>query len=139
MDMQERVLGPLKMTATTFDFTRALSANHAAPHVLDIDGRPARAVMDVNYAIVPMRPAGGAWSNVRDVLNYVTIELGRGVLPDGRRYIGETPLLERRAPQVPIGRYEMYFMGLEVDSTWGIPVVHHGGSMIGYKTERPSG
>ena len=22
-----------------------------------------------------------------------------------------------------------------VDSTWGIPVVHHGGSLIGYKTD----
>jgi CubicO group peptidase (beta-lactamase class C family) len=91
--------------------------------------------MDVNYAIVPVRPAGGAWSNVRDVLKYVTMELGRGVLPDGTRYIGETPLLERRAPQVPIGRDETYGMGLEVDSTWGIPVVHHGGSLIGYKTD----
>ena len=37
---------------------------------------PRAAVMDVNYAIVPVRPAGGAWSNVRDVLRYVTMELG---------------------------------------------------------------
>jgi hypothetical protein len=26
-------------------------------------------------------------------------------------------------------------MGLEVDRKWGIPVVHHGGSMIGYKSD----
>jgi hypothetical protein len=72
---------------------------------------------------------------VSDVLKYVSMELGRGVLPDGTRYIAETPLVERRAPQVPIGRDETYGMGLQVDSTWGIPVVHHGGSMIGYKTD----
>jgi hypothetical protein len=63
------------------------------------------------------------------------MELGRGTLPDGTRYIHEAPLVERRAPQVPIGRDETYGMGLEVDSTWGIPVVHHGGSMIGDKTD----
>lgn len=28
-----------------------------------------------------------------------------------------------------------YGMGLETDRTWGVPVVHHGGSMAGYKTD----
>ncbi len=133
--LRERVLAPLGMSATTFDFERALSANHAAPHSQDIDDAPATAIMEANYAIVPLRPAGGAWSNVRDILRYVSMELARGALPDGTRYISETPLLERRKPQVSIGRDETYGMGLEVDSTWGIPVVHHGGSMIGYKTD----
>ncbi len=133
--MSERVFGPLGMTATTFDFKRALAANHAAPHSQDIDDKPAAAIMEVNYAIVPVRPAGGAWSNVHDVLRYVSMELARGVLPDGKRYISEQPLLTRRAAQVPIGKDETYGMGLQVDSTWGIPVVHHGGSMIGYKTD----
>ena len=133
--MSRRVFGPLGMTSTTFDFKAALAANHAAPHALSVDDKPAAADMDVNYAIVPMRPAGGAWSNVRDVLRYVAMELARGVLPDGTRYIDEAPLLMRRAAQVPIGKDEIYGMGLEVDSTWGIPVVHHGGSLIGYKTD----
>ena len=133
--MMGRVFGPLGMSATTFDFTRALQSDHASPHALDIDDKPAAAVMDVNYAIVPVRPAGGAWSNVRDVLRYVTMELARGALPDGTRYIHEAPLLVRREPQVPIGRDEAYGMGLMIDSTWGIPVVHHGGSLIGYKTD----
>ena len=133
--MAERVFGPLGMSSTTFDFTRALAANHAAPHSQDIDDKSAAAIMDVNYAIVPVRPAGGAWSSARDVLRYTSMELARGMLPGGTRYIGEGPLLIRRAPQVPIGKDETYGMGLQVDSTWGIPVVHHGGSMIGYKTD----
>ncbi len=133
--MQARVFDPLGMSSTTFDFRRALAGNHAGPHALDIDDKPAAAVMDVNYAIVPVRPAGGAWSNVRDVMRYLSMELARGALPDGSRYIGEAPLVARRAPQVPIGSDETYGMGLEVDSAWSIPVVHHGGSMIGYKTD----
>ena len=133
--MQERVFDPLGMSATTFDFKRARAANHAAPHALDVDDRIAQAVMEVNYAILPVRPAGGAWSNVRDLLRYVSMELNRGTLPGGKRYINEAPLLARRTPQVSVGRDRSYGMGLSTESTWGIPVLRHGGSMIGYKTD----
>ena len=36
--------------------------------------------MAVNYAVIPLRPAGGAWSNVPDMLRYVTMELDEGEL-----------------------------------------------------------
>jgi CubicO group peptidase (beta-lactamase class C family) len=133
--MKGLVFSPLGMNATTFDFKRALAGNHAAPHAPNIDGQPSAAVMEVNYSVIPVRPAGGAWSNVRDVLKYVGMELARGALPSGKRYISESVLLERRVPQVTIGKDETYGMGLSVDTTWGIPVVHHGGSMIGYKSD----
>ena len=63
--MRAHVFGPLGMTDTTFDFERALRGNHAAAHAEDIDGKTTFAVMDVNRAIVPVRPAGGAWSSVQ--------------------------------------------------------------------------
>ena len=132
--MQRRVFGPLHMTSTTFDFARALRADHAGGHAFDIDGKTAVAPMAINYAVVPLRPAGGAWSNVNDMLRYVQLELGNGVL-DGKRVVSEEALLARRAPQVSNGNDVTYGMGLEVDRTWGIPVVHHGGSMIGFKTD----
>jgi CubicO group peptidase (beta-lactamase class C family) len=132
--MRTRVFGPLGMTSTTFDFKRALAGNHAGAHAPDIDGNPAAAAMAINYAIVPLRPAGGAWSSVNDMLRFVLLELGLGVL-DGKRVVSEAALLARRAPQVAIGSDATYGMGLEVDHTWGIPVVHHGGSMIGYKSD----
>jgi len=133
--MQERVFTPLGMSATTFAMKQALAGNHAAPHSLDIDDKPATAVMDANYSIESMRPAGGAWSNVRDVLRYVQMELDRGMLPDGKRYISESVLLARRAPQVSIGKDITYGMGLTVDTTGDVTAVFHGGSMIGYKTD----
>jgi hypothetical protein len=123
------------MGRTTFDFARALGANHPSAHSLDIDGKPALAAMGVNYSIVPVRPAGGAWSSVTDVLKYVQMELAMGVLPDGTRYVSETVLNERREPKVWIGKDDWYGMGLQVDRTYGTPVVHHGGSMIGYKSD----
>ena len=44
-------------------------------------------------------------------------------------------MLERRNPQVYIGKDVSYGMGLLVDRTYGVPVVHHGGDMIGYHSD----
>jgi len=88
--------------------------------------------MAVNYAVIPVRPAGGGWSSVRDMAKYVSMELAEGELPDGKTYVSKGPLLERREPQVWIGKDGSYGMGLIVDPTYGVPVVHHGGDLIGY-------
>jgi CubicO group peptidase (beta-lactamase class C family) len=133
--MAAEVFGPLGMTSTTFDFARALEGNHAASHSLDIDGRPALAAMGVNYSILPVRPAGGAWSSVTDMMKYVQMELAKGLLPGGTRYASEAVLKARQEPKVWIGRDDWYGMGLQVDLTYGTQVVHHGGSMIGYKSD----
>ena len=100
-----------------------------------MDGKPAKAVMDINYAVIPVRPAGGAWSSVREMLKYVQMELDEGALPSGQRYIAKDTLLARRIPQVSIGQDVTYGMGLMVDTKYGIPVVHHGGDMIGYHSD----
>jgi len=133
--MQEQVFAPLGMSSTTFDYAKALAGNHAVAHAQDVDGKTATAVMALNYSIIPFRPAGAAWSNVADMLRYVQMELATGTLPDGRRYISAGPLLERRKPQVPTGKDSTYGMGLSVDTTYGIPVVHHGGDMVGYHSD----
>jgi len=133
--MQSYVFDPLEMKTTTFDFRRALSGNHASAHAPDVDGKPAPAMTAINDAVIPLRPAGGAWSSVRDMLKYVSMELAEGKLPDGTTYISKEPLLERRAPQVHIGKDVSYGMGLMVDSTYGVPVVHHGGDLVGYHSD----
>src|SRR5689334_23555609 len=69
------------------------------------------------------------------MLKYVSLELAEGKLPDGTTYIYKEPLLERRAPQVYIGKDVSYGMGLMVDTTYGIPVVHHGGDLIGFHSD----
>jgi CubicO group peptidase (beta-lactamase class C family) len=133
--MQALVFDPLAMSETTFDFEKAQKADHAAPHATDIDGHPAKALMAVNYSIIPARPAGAAWSSVDDMLKYVSMELAEGRLPDGKTYIEKEPLLERRKPQVYMSKDDSYGMGLMVDKTYGVPVVHHGGDMIGYHSD----
>ena len=133
--MKTRVFDPLGMKATTFDYARALRGNHAMPHAPDVDNKTSPAVMEINYAAIPVRPAGAAWSSVRDMLKYVSMELANGALPGGKRFIEKDTLLARRAPQVAIGKDATYGMGLTVDTTYGIPVVHHGGDMIGFHSD----
>jgi CubicO group peptidase (beta-lactamase class C family) len=133
--MQAQVFDPLGMKSTTFDYKRAIAGDHAGAHAPDIDGKPSKALFDLDYSIIPLRPAGAAWSNVNDMLKYVAMELREGTLPDGTRYIAKGPLLERRAPKVPIGKDATYGMGLMVDRTYGVPVVHHGGDLIGYHSD----
>jgi CubicO group peptidase (beta-lactamase class C family) len=133
--IQSYVFDPLQMHRTTFDFARALSDNHAGAHSPDIDGHTAKAITAINDAIRPARPAGGAWSSVNDMLKYVAMELAEGKLADGSTYISKGPLLARRDPQVYIGKDTSYGMGLMVDTTYGVPVVHHGGDLVGYHSD----
>ncbi len=133
--MQKRVFDPIGMKSTTFDTRRAWRGNHAFPHSDDVDANPAIADMGINYSILAFRPAGGVWTSAHDLIRYVQLELGRGVLPDGKRLVSEENLLIRRQPQVKVGEDATYGMGLEVDKTWGVQVVHHGGSLAGYKSD----
>jgi CubicO group peptidase (beta-lactamase class C family) len=133
--MQAQVFGPLGMKSTTFDRVVAEQHDHATPHALDVDGHTAIAGMGINDAIYAARPAGAAWSSVDDLLRYVQMELANGVLPDGTRYVSEQNLLERRRPQVALGSTGSYGMGLMVDHTWGVPVVHHGGDLTGFHSD----
>jgi CubicO group peptidase (beta-lactamase class C family) len=132
--MQTRVFGPLHMSATTFDFAKGQAGNAAVPHAPDVDGKPALAIAKVNASVVPLRPAGGAWSSIHDMLKYVQMELAEGVV-DGKVYIGKDALLARRTPQVALGTDATYGMGLMVDKTWGVSVVHHGGDLIGFHSD----
>ena len=130
--MQSLVFDPLGMRDTTFDYAQAQSGNYSAPHGDDADLHTVQASMDLNQTIHAARPAGAAWSTVNDLLKYVRMELDKGRLPDGSRYIAEAALMERRAPQVALGNDADYAMGLMVDRTYGVQVVDHGGDMLGF-------
>ncbi len=133
--MQTKVFDPLAMRSTTFDYGRALAGNHASPHGDDVDGKPGVGKMAFNYSIAPLRPAGGVWTSAHDLIRYVQLELALGKLPDGAELVSAENLLARRKPQISVGEDASYGMGLEVETTYGVPVVHHGGSMAGFKTD----
>ncbi len=130
--MSELLFKPLGMTRTTFDYKQALSGNHAEPHGDAFDGSTRRASMDVNYTIVPARPAGAVWTSPRDFSQWVLMELGKGRGPDGKVVISEPNWAERYKPQVMVGEDAYYGMGLFIDKQYGITVASHGGDMLGF-------
>jgi CubicO group peptidase (beta-lactamase class C family) len=132
--MQSKVFAPLGMMRTTFDFQTAMSGNFASPHGDDVDGKTLPARMDNNYSILPLRPAGGMWTSARDLSKYLMMELALGALPDGTRLLSSESLLERRRAQIQMSEDTAYGMGLVISMRYGIPVVSHGGSMFGYKS-----
>ena len=134
--MQTLVFDPLGMQSTTHDFGIAQRGNAAKPHAPDIDGKMTFAEERTNLSIVPVRPAGGAWSTVNDMLRYIAMELAEGMLPpSGTRYISREALLARGEPQTVVGTDVTYGMGLQVNKVYGTTVVHHGGDMIGFHSD----
>ena len=136
--MQEKIFGPLGMTATTFDDAKATARNWAEPNGDGITGQPTPLSgpgMALNRSIKPFRPAGGAWSTANDLIKYVRFELNEGRLDDGTPYISPKNLLQRRVANVAVGEDKTYGMGLQTDRSWGVEVVHHGGSLAGYKSD----
>jgi CubicO group peptidase (beta-lactamase class C family) len=133
--MQEEVFGPLGMGATTFDFAAATKRNHALPHAhaLSPEYRPIPLAWE--RAVVSVRPAGAAWSNVRDMSRYLLVELGKGATPDGKRFVSEENLLKRREPQVKITDELSYGLGLMVAKDHGIALVQHGGNNLGFSSD----
>ncbi|MEX2262919.1 MAG: serine hydrolase domain-containing protein [Bryobacteraceae bacterium] len=133
--MRKKIFEPLAMKSTTFDYARALKGNHASPHSYDVNGKQLVASMDLNYSVHPHRPAGGVWTSAHDLIRYVQLELAKGKLPNGKVLVSETSLLARRKPYVKVGAHGSYGMGLQVENRWGTPVVFHGGSLFGFKSD----
>jgi CubicO group peptidase (beta-lactamase class C family) len=133
--VKTEIFDPLGMADSSLSIDESLRANHADPHAYDVDGKVQVATMDLNRAFSVSRPAGGAWSSPHDLIRYVQLELAKGKTPDGKQLISEKNLLERRARGVPVGEDQWYGMGLMEDNRWGVPVIHHGGDLLGYHSD----
>ncbi len=135
-NLQERILDPLGMSATTYSMEGFLrSADRSTFHLLE-KGKVKVIPEDwfiFNWPYV-YGPAGGINSNVTDMAKWITLHLGEGTF-EGRQVIGRDQILATHVPQTPIasGR-NSYCMGWI--NTWykPHPIVWHNGATSGSGT-----
>lgn len=132
--MKAQVFGPLGMKSTTLFIKPALAAEHAMPHGRPLSLQYETIPMSLEGAVEAVRPAGAAWSTVRDLARYVSLELGEGTL-DGKVVISKENMQRRRTPQVKIDENSSYGLGLFVQSDRGVKVLHHGGNTLGFTSD----
>src|SRR5262245_65456421 len=97
--MKDELFTPLGMTSSTFDQKEALrNPSFARGHVA---GR------ELPGAFIPMIPAGGMYSNVKDMARFVSFHLSGGKVK-GKRLIAENLLKEMYTPQFDARKEENY-------------------------------
>jgi CubicO group peptidase (beta-lactamase class C family) len=97
--MQNLVLGPLGLAATTLVPEEARAAPHATAHAWASDPR---AVQIQQPQDIPRNadPAGGIWSTVRDMIAYARFHMGDGTA-NGQRILSAETLRQMQTPQGP--------------------------------------
>lgn len=136
----ERLYRPLGMTSTSSRFADYIAArNRALTHVL-VDGSY---VAEHTRNADAQSPAGGVSSTVRDMAQWVRLQLGNGTL-DGRQIVDGEALVETHRPQVIVrqvaypatGRASFYGLGWNVsyDDEGRLQVSHSGAFALGAAT-----
>lgn len=134
--MRRYVFAPIAMTRTTFDLAEVAAGDHASPHAVGLDGVPRALPDDIERGTRDIRPAGGAWSTLRDLSRFAATEALGGVTPEGRRVVSAANLGERRRLRVHDGDGpdSGYGLGLGVDRYHGLPILSHHGGAFGFGT-----
>ena len=133
--MQKKIFDPLGMNSTTFDYARALAGNHATPHGDDVDGKPACRQHGFQLLDFP-----GTSGRRRLDLRRRSDPLRAARARAGKAARWQAAGFTRKSADAPHaaglarGEDSSYGMGLIVDRKYGIPVVSHGGSMAGFKS-----
>jgi CubicO group peptidase (beta-lactamase class C family) len=133
--MQQRVFDPIGMSHTTFSFEEATaSPDYATPHGQNVIFEYGPVPVSHERTLIPLAPAGGSWSNARDMARYLITELNEGVSLDGVRVVSAENL-GSPGPQVPVDAVSSYGLGWFVDKYKGLQLLHHGGNTLGFTTD----
>jgi CubicO group peptidase (beta-lactamase class C family) len=132
--MTNEVLRPLGMTSTALALDDAITREHARPHGRTLMFQPQPIATETERGVDSVMPAGGAWSNVRDLSRWLLLELGNGTL-DGKTIVSEASLLERRKPRAKINAQQSYGLALFLDESRGLEAIGHGGNTFGFTAD----
>jgi CubicO group peptidase (beta-lactamase class C family) len=133
--MQEQLLDPLGMTASTFSIEEAIvSGNYATPHYSSLSGLEA-IPPEIEGIFTPIAPAGAMWSNTEDMAKFLVTMLNGGVAPNGERVVSELNLAYLWEPRVAVDDTIQYGLGWHVEDYHGLTIYHHPGGTVGFSAE----
>lgn len=126
--LSDEVFKPLGMTASTFSQSEALkNSSFAIGH---------RGENELPIFFIPMIPAGGMYSCVRDLASFVMFCLRDGEV-NGSRLISEDLLKEMTTPQFPVeGQNGGYGLGIFNVASFGATKLLHSGGGYGYSADQ---
>lgn len=135
--VETRIFEPLGMESTTFSFEEALASdNYAVPYGLYMDFTFEPLPFEVEEAfLIPVTPAGAAWSTALDMANYMIMMLNEGVAADGTRIVSAENLARTWEPQVAISASDEYGLGWIVSDYNGLTMLSHAGNTLGFTSE----
>ncbi len=135
--VRKRILEPLQMHQTNFSVEVSKTARDAALPYAEVNGKLKRIPF---RNIDAMGPAGSINSNLKEMANWVLLQLNKGKFK-GKQIISAETLAEIHRPQMVVPRprkykelfYLNYAMGWMVTSYRGHLLLMHGGSIDGFK------
>jgi len=135
-NLQERILDPLGMSATTCSMAELLrTADRSTFHLLE-EGKVKAIPEDwflFNWPYV-YGPAGGINSNIIDMAKWMIFQLGEGTY-QGKKIMEQENLLATHVPQTPIGSGKSsYCMGWLKSEHHPYPLIWHNGATSGSGT-----
>ncbi len=134
--VRARIFTPLGMTASNFSVDDSQKSDDFALPYQEKDD----AIEEMAFRrIDAIGPAGSINSNVEDMIRWLRVHLGGGVV-DGKRIVGAATLTELHTPQMTLARMPehaefapgAYAMGWFVDAYRGFTRVEHGGNIDGF-------
>jgi CubicO group peptidase (beta-lactamase class C family) len=123
--MRELVFKPMGMNDSVLRQEEALAGEAAMPHATDFEGGTSRIPLEIERSVHSVGPAGGVWSTVLDMAQYLLLELGTH----------DEGILERRNKGVKIDEHNSYGLGLFVSDAAGLRMIHHGGNTFGFSAD----
>jgi CubicO group peptidase (beta-lactamase class C family) len=135
--LEEHIFTPLGMDSTTFSFEEVLASdNYAVPYGLYMDFSFEPLPFEVEEAfLVPITPAGAAWSTVLDLAKYMIMELNEGVAANGTRIVSAENLAHTWEPQIALSASDEYGLGWIVSDFGGLQMLSHAGNTLGFTAE----
>lgn len=132
--MATRLFKPAKMKRTIFRMEKVRRLNHAKPHSMNNKYELVPIPMSYEDTVVSVGPAGGAWSNIMDMANYLRLEMTKGKSVTGKRVVSAANVTERWEPQARVSEETYYGLALMVSKSKGVTQIGHGGATLGFSS-----